>query len=380
MDHYLYGEAMNAWCSGFGKLGFGLMRLPRNQDSSIDVELTKKMVDRFLQAGMRYFDTAWAYEGSEDAIRQALCERYPRESFFLVDKLNAMAAKDEAEAREEIDVSLKRAGVSYFDLYFLHAIQDGKNADIYDQYHLWDYVKQLKAEGKIHHIGFSFHGTPDLLENLLKAHPEVELVQLQINYADWENPKVQSAANLAVCQKHHIPVTIMEPVKGGLLANPPKAIRDLFQKEEPEMSYASWAIRFAASQEGVLTILSGMSSLEQMDDNLSYMKDFRPLNVHEQAVIRQARNILAEADQIACTGCHYCMPGCPVGMRIPDIFTAMNMYKMYGNLEQAKQRYQRAVKDGSPASACLQCGQCEGACPQKLSIISYLEEAARVLE
>ena len=379
MGDCLYGDSKNAWCSGFKKLGFGLMRLPKKDENTIDVEETKEMVDRFLKAGMHYFDTAWAYDGSEDAIREALVERYPRDSFFLVDKLNAWMAKDEAEAKDEINVSLKRAGVSYFDLYFLHAIQNG-NIDVYNRYGLWDYVKQLKEEEKIHHIGFSFHGTPELLENLLNAHPEVELVQLQINYADWENPKVQSRANLEVCQKHHIPVTIMEPVKGGLLANPPKEIQDLFTKEEPDMSLASWAIRFAASQEGVLTVLSGMSTLEQMDNNLSYMKDFQPLNEQEEKVIEQARDILTRADQIACTGCHYCMPGCPVHMLIPDIFSAMNLYKMYGNLERAKHQYQRAVKEGSLASACLHCGQCEGACPQSLPIISYLEEAARTLE
>lgn len=379
MDHYLYGDAKNAWCSGFGKLGFGLMRLPRKDENTIDVEETKKMVDHFMAAGMHYFDTAWAYNGSEDAIRQALVERYPRDRFFLVDKLNARMAKDEAEAKDEINVSLKRAGVSYFDLYFLHAIQDG-NIDFYNRYGLWDYVKQLKEEGKIRHIGFSFHGSPELLENLLDAHPEVELVQLQINYADWENPKVQSQANLAVCQKHHIPVTIMEPVKGGLLANPPKEIQDLLRQAEPDMSFASWAIRFAASQEGVVTVLSGMSSLEQMDNNLSYMKDFQPLNAQENDVILKARDILSEANQIACTGCHYCMPGCPVHMHIPDIFTAMNVYKMYGRLDKAKQEYRFAVNGSSLASQCLHCGQCEGACPQSLPIISYLEEAACTLE
>ena len=379
MDHYLYGDAKNAWCSGFGKLGFGLMRLPRKDENTIDVEETKKMVDHFMAAGMHYFDTAWAYDGSEDAIRQALVERYPRDRFFLVDKLNARMAKDEAEAKDEINVSLKRAGVSYFDLYFLHAIQDG-NIDFYNRYGLWDYVKQLQEEGRIRRIGFSFHGSPELLENLLDAHPEVELVQLQINYADWENPKVQSRANLAVCQKHHIPVTIMEPVKGGLLANPPKEIQDLLRQAEPDMSFASWAIRFAASQEGVVTVLSGMSSLEQMDNNLSYMKDFQPLNAQENDVILKARDILSKANQIACTGCHYCMPGCPVHMHIPDIFTAMNVYKMYGRLDKAKQEYRFAVNGSSLASQCLHCGQCEGACPQSLPIISYLEEAARTLE
>lgn len=379
MDHYLYGDAKNAWCSGFGKLGFGLMRLPRKDENTIDVEETKKMVDHFMAAGIHYFDTAWAYDGSEDAIRQALVERYPRDRFFLVDKLNARMAKDEAEAKDEINVSLKRAGVSYFDLYFLHAIQDG-NIDFYNRYGLWNYVKQLKEEGRIRHIGFSFHGSPELLENLLDAHPEVELVQLQINYADWENPKVQSRANLAVCQKHHIPVTIMEPVKGGLLANPPKEIQDLLRQAEPDMSFASWAIRFAASQEGVVTVLSGMSSLEQMDNNLSYMKDFQPLNAQENDVILKARDILSKANQIACTGCHYCMPGCPVHMHIPDIFTAMNVYKMYGRLDKAKQEYRFAVNGSSLASQCLHCGQCEGACPQSLPIISYLEEAARTLE
>ena len=378
--NYLYGEKKNEWASGFKKLGFGLMRLPRLENGKIDIEQSKKMVDMFLGSGFRYFDTAWAYEGSEEAVKQALTERYPRESYFLVDKINVWMAKSEEEAKDEINVSLKRAGVSYFDLYLLHSLQDGNNSDLYDKYGLWDYAKQLKEEGKIKHIGFSFHGGPELLEKLLNDHPEVELVQLQINYADWDNPDVQSAANLSVCQKHRMPVTIMEPVKGGLLANPPKNIADLFASENEKMSPASLAIRFSASQEGVVTVLSGMSDTEQMSDNLSYMKNFKPLDEHEKKVIEKARELLAKADRIACTACHYCMPGCPQNIHIPDIFSAFNLYKMYCDLSAAKRNYGWSVEDGGKASDCIHCGQCESACPQSLKIIAYLEEAAEILE
>lgn len=365
------------------KMGFGLMRLPREKTSKrdvIDVEQTKLMVDAFIEAGGRYFDTAFIYPGSEAAIKLALCDRYPRESYYLATKLNAgeFACKSEADARNEINISLQRTGAGYFDFYLLHALA-ANNKKRYEEFGLWDFVRQLKAEGKIKHYGFSFHDRPELLDQLLTEHPDAEFVQLQINYADWDEPGVQSRACYEVAVKHGKPVVVMEPVKGGMLANPPEQVKQVFQRVDDSASMASWAIRFAASLPGVMMVLSGMSSLEQMKDNVSYMEHFRLLSEVELQAVEQARETLAGIDHIACTGCHYCTPGCPVEMHIPEIFSVMNVYKMYGDLHRARMDYSWRP-GGSKASACLQCGQCEDACPQHLPIVSYLQEVVEKLE
>ncbi len=249
------------------KLGFGLMRLPRKGDA-IDIDQVKEMVDRFLAAGFTYFDTAWAYEGSEDAIRQALVERYPRDSFQLATKNAAwIRCRTREDAIAQFEASLQRTGAGYFDNYLLHNLGENRT-HFFDDFDLWDFVKEKKAEGKIRHIGISFHSTPEELEEILKAHPEIEFVQLQINYADWENPAVNSKGVYEMARKYDKPVIVMEPVKGGLLANPPESVREILKSAEPSMSEASWAVRFAASLPGVLVVLSGMSSLTQMEDNL----------------------------------------------------------------------------------------------------------------
>lgn len=362
------------------KLGFGLMRLPKNADGTIDVEQTARMADDFLAAGGKYFDTAFVYPGSEEAIRKALVERHPRESYYLATKLNAapFAAKNEEEAKAEFQKSLERTGAGYFDFYLLHALAQDK-VDKYEEYGIWDYAKELKAKGLVKHIGFSFHDKPALLDEILTKHPEAEFVQLQINYSDWNDNGVQSRRNYEVAKKHGKPVVVMEPVKGGTLADPPREVKDVFLKADPEASFASWAIRFVASLDDVMIVLSGMSNEEQMKDNLSYMKDFKPLTEAEQDTIKEARKILLSFDRIPCTGCHYCTPGCPQGIHIPEIFSVMNVYKMYGDLEKARQDY--TWRPGGPkASECIHCGQCEGACPQHLPIISLLEEVVEKLE
>ncbi|MBR2802702.1 MAG: aldo/keto reductase [Erysipelotrichaceae bacterium] len=361
------------------KLGFGLMRLPRKEDGTIDVEQTSVMVDKFLDAGMKYFDTAFVYEGSEEAIRKALVERHPRESYYLATKLNARVAANEAEAKKQIETSLERTGAGYFDFYLLHALQE-ENVGMYDDYHCWDYVKELKAEGKICHYGFSFHSTPERLDQLLTAHPDAEFVQLQINYADWENPSVQSRACYETAVRHGKKVVVMEPVKGGTLASPPQPVKDVFLAADPNASLASWAIRYVASLPGVMVVLSGMSNIAQMEDNLSYMKDFKPLSEEEQEVIAKAKAALASVRQIPCTACHYCTEGCPMQIAIPDIFAAMNAKLIWGQEENAKQRYARATANGGRASDCIHCLQCEGACPQHIEITSWLEEIAAELE
>lgn len=359
------------------------MRLPHEKDvlsAPIDIERTKEMVDSFIHAGGKYFDTAFVYKGSEEAAKLALCDRYPREDYYLASKLNASqwACKDENEAKSEIYSSLKKAGCGYFDFYLLHGLEEG-NLGNYEKYGIWDYIKGLKKEGLIRHWGFSFHDKADLLDKLLTEHPDVEFVQLQINYSDWNDPHIQSRANYEVCVKHDIPVVVMEPVKGGVLSNPPQAVLDIFHQADANASPASWAVRFVASLPQVMMVLSGMSNSEQMNDNLSYMKNFKPLSEAEQKTIDEAREALSKVDRIPCTACHYCTPGCPQGIHIPEIFSVMNMYKMYGNLSRAREDYTWRP-GGAPASECIQCGQCQEACPQHLPIISLLEEVAGILE
>ncbi|MBQ1522839.1 MAG: aldo/keto reductase [Erysipelotrichaceae bacterium] len=355
------------------KLGFGLMRLPKNEDGSIDVPQTSQMVDRFIEAGGTYFDTAFAYPGSEEAIRQALVVRYPRESYTLATKLMVPPeGVNEEDAKREIYTSLERSGAGYFDYYLVHAIQRS-NYKKYEEYGIWDYVKKLKELGLVRHYGFSFHADPELLEELLQKHPDVEFVQLQINYADWENPGVNSRINYEICKKYGKPVVVMEPVKGGILADPIDTAKAIFDRENNGMSYASWALRFVASKDNLLAVLSGMSSIEQMKDNLSFMKDFRPLDEHEEEVIREVQEAYNADQSIPCTGCRYCTKGCPMGIPIPDIFTVQNRKK--GSPEfRTKREYAIVTQDKGKASECIQCGQCEGVCPQHLPIIDLLVE------
>lgn len=250
----------------------------------------------------------------------------------------------------------------------------------YDRYHIWDFVAEQKEKGLIKHVGFSFHAGPKLLDELLTAHPEVDFIQLQLNYADWEDPGVTSRANYEVARKHNKAVTVMEPVKGGRLANPPKEVRALFDAYAPGASYASWAIRFVASLDGILTVLSGMSNVEQMEDNLSYMRDFKPLNDEEQEIIRKAQRILGKSATVPCTACRYCTEGCPRQIPIPDIFSALNKRLGSGQMEEAVRDYLAAAPEGRRASDCIECRQCEGACPQHIPITERLRQAAEMLE
>ena len=361
------------------KLGFGLMRLPQLADKTTDVEQTKQMVDAFIAAGGKYFDTAYIYAGSEPAAKEALCSRYPRESYYLADKLNAaaFACSSEEEAKNEIKVSLERTGAGYFDFYLLHGI-DAENIKRYDSYGIWDYMHQLKSEGLIKHIGFSFHDSPELLEEIIEKHPEVEFVQLQINYQDWEAKNVQSRANYEVARKHGKKIVIMEPIKGGLLASPPASVEKIFKDADPDASCASWAIRFAASLEGVLVVLSGMSTLDQMKDNLSYMTDFQHLSMEENAVIEDAREALSKLPVVPCTNCNYCAKVCPQNVGISGTFSSMNLYTLYGNLPFAKnkERFDVIIAGKAEADACIKCGLCEEACPQRIPIREELEKAA----
>ncbi len=364
------------------KLGFGLMRLPRQADGSIDIAQTKQMIDQFMAAGMTYFDTAYVYDNgnSERAAREALVERYPRETFTLATKLNAwMGNPDEKSAKQQFYTSLERTGAGYFDYYLLHSLKE-ENVEIYDRYHLWDFVKELKEKGLIRHWGFSFHGGPQLLDTLLRAHPQVEFVQLQLNYADWESPSVTSRANYEVARKHGKSIVVMEPVKGGVLANPPKQVQEILHQNDPEASFASWAIRYVASLDGILTVLSGMSDTAQMADNLSYMRAFQPLSKEEQAVIAQAQQEIGKIRSIACTACHYCTKGCPKQIPIPEIFSARNKQLLWGQTQKGENNYAQAVAEKGRAMDCIACGQCERACPQHLEIIDWLKDCAQAFD
>ncbi len=361
------------------KLGFGLMRLPKKGEE-IDVEQVKVMVDRFLEAGFTYFDTAWAYTGSEDAIRQALVERYPRESYQLATKNAAwIGCQTREDAIRQFEESLERTGAGYFDNYLLHNLGEMRT-QAFDKFDMWSFVKEKKAEGKIRHIGFSFHSTPEELEEILIAHPEAEFVQLQINYADWENPSIQSRGVYEMARKYGKAVVIMEPLKGGLLANPPESVAEILKAAEPERSTASWGIRFAANLDGVLVALSGMSNLEQMEDNISFMKDFDHMNESQLQVMDKAREALNRIPLIPCTTCNYCAKVCPQEIGISGTFMAKNIYTLYGDLERAagQERWLVGGHGRKQAVECILCGACEGVCPQHIEIREELKKAAEL--
>ena len=363
------------------KLGFGLMRLP-TKDDEVDIERVCAMADAYMAAGLNYFDTAYVYHGgkSEVAAREAIVKRYPRESFYLADKLPAWSIKT-AEDRDRIfSEQLERAGVEYFDFYLLHSLENGYNYEVYEKYDCFDWAVKKKAEGRIKHFGFSFHGTPELLEAVLDKHPEVEFVQIQLNYLDWDNPIVQSGRLYEILSSRGIPIIVMEPVKGGTLAAPPEEAAAMFEAASPGASPASWALRFVASLDGVMTILSGMSTEEQMKDNIATFTAGKPLSESEKQVVENVRRVMLSSPGIGCTGCRYCTDGCPMSIPIPDIFSAVNTTIRYNENWRAKNFYRSATAGKGKASDCIACGQCEGVCPQHLEIIELLKGAAEKFE
>lgn len=370
---------MDLW--NLPKLGFGLMRLPM-VNGEIDVPQLCDMIDAYMVSGMNYFDTAYMYcDGrSEKVVKTTLVERYPRNSFWLTTKLPQWMM-DSIDDRDRIlNDQLQRTGAGYFDLYLLHSVEDGANYEGYIKYDCFHWAMEKKAEGKIRHFGFSYHGTPELLDQILTEHPEVEIVQIQLNYADMENPLVQSAGLYEVLRKHNKPILVMEPVKGGSLAVTTPDVEERMKAVLPEASIASWALRFAGSLPGVVTTLSGMSDRAQMADNIATFQNFRPLNEAEQAVIAYAQKAIAQSPAVPCTACQYCTDGCPQSIRIPDIFKALSALRIYGEHPRPHGYYEDLTAASGKAKDCITCGQCEGVCPQHLPIIELLKEASEKLD
>ena len=359
-----------------GKLGFGMMRLPRKGDG-IDIEETKKLVDAFMISRFNYFDTAFAYPGSEEAIKEALVNRYPRKSYYLASKCAIWSGcKEKEDAEKELDISLERTGAGYFDFYLLHALNKD-SAKTFEEWGLWEYFLKKKEEGLIKHLGFSFHDSPEVLDDILSKHPEAEFVQLQINWADWEDPKVQSKGSWEVARKHNKDIIVMEPVKGGLLADPHPLVKEVFSSSDPNASPASCAIRFASSLDGVMTVLSGMNTLEMLGDNVKTMWNFKGFDAKQMETIEKAREVFSSLPSIPCTKCDYCAKVCPMDIGISGTFAAMNTLLLYGNETIAKDRYKALVinKGRKNPEKCIKCGKCEEACPQHIEIRSNLEKA-----
>ena len=367
------------------KLGFGLMRLPM-LEGEIDIEQMKKMVDRFIEEGFTYFDTAWMYCSfkSEEAVKEALVSRHDRDTFTLTTKLHVGYVKEEADRDRIFEEQRRKTGAEYFDYYLLHAI-GAESYEKYEKFHCFEWIAEKKKQGLIKHMGFSFHDSADLLDRILTEHPEMEFVQLQINYIDWENDGVQSRKCYEVARKHGKPIIVMEPVKGGTLASLPTEAEKLMKARNTYMSIPSWAIRFAASLDGVMTVLSGMSNLEQLEDNMGYMKDFKPLDEEEKAIIDKSVDIINSSSSIACTACSYCTEGCPMNIPIPQYFSLYNaeiLENPGGKIEWTAQReyYDNLTETHGKASACIECGQCESICPQRLPIIKHLAEITKKFE
>ncbi len=370
------------------RFGFGLMRLPlldASDEGSIDIDQMKKMVDMFIDNGFTYFDTAYMYckFKSENAVKEALTSRYPRDSYTLTTKLHANFIQTKEDRDKIFNEQREKTGVEYFDYYLIHNI----GRDHYKKFtelDCFEWLKDKKAKGLVKHIGFSFHDSADILDNVLSEHPEMEFVQIQLNYIDWDSLSIQSKKCLEVCRKYGKPVIVMEPLKGGVLVrNVPENAKELFRQTRPDMSLPSWGYRFAASQEGVRLVLSGMSSLEQMEENLKFMKDFEPLSTEESEVVAKAVDMVNASIAVPCTGCSYCTPGCPMNIPIPKYFSLYNAEVMEIKEKKwtAQQHfYGRLVNDFGRAGDCIGCGQCEGICPQHIHIIDELKKVSATFD
>lgn len=359
--------------------GFGCMRLPMN-GGKIDYAEFNKMIDAFIENGFNYFDTAHGYHSgkSETSLRDCLVARYPRNKFILTNKLTDAYFNSEADVRPFFESQLKICGVDYFDFYLMHA-QSKEIFSYFKKCRAYEQALEFKAEGKIKHFGISFHDTADVLDEILTEYPQIEVVQIQLNYVDYDDPAVQSRKCLEVCNRHGKPVIVMEPVKGGNLVNLPDGAKKYFEALG-NASTASYAIRFAAGQKGVFMVLSGMSDMAQMNDNISYMKNFKPLDEKEMRAVQNVCAVFNGMNLIPCTACRYCTDGCPKNISIPDLFACLNTKKHYHDWNADFYYKEVHTKNGGKASDCIKCGKCENACPQHLPIRDLLQEVVKEFE
>lgn len=360
-------------------LGFGNMRMPTLPDGSPDVDTVFRMVDAFMAGGYSYFDTAHIYPGSEEMLRRALVERYPRERYQITTKLFLGGCAAPEDMRKQFETSRARLGLEQIDMYFLHGLS-GESIKKAEEFKAFDFLRSLRDSGQVKHIGFSFHGTAAQLDALLDANPDMELVQLQLNYLDWESEKVQSRLCYETARRHGVPISVMEPCKGGLLAGDESEAMQMLQEAEPDVSVASWAFRFIAGLEGIHVILSGMSCPEQVEDNIRTFENFRPLSAEERKRIDRAVEMINAVPGVPCTSCRYCSNGCPQHINIPFFLNQYNSLLRFHNLEIAKHTYFMATRSQPKASECIGCGGCEERCPQHIEITKYLKEVVEQLE
>ncbi len=361
------------------KLGLGLMRLPMN-GQDVDIERTKEMVDEFISKGFTYFDTAYVYHNqkSEGVAKTTLVERYPRESFQLATKLPIGLAESREDVQKLFDTSLERSGAGYFDYYLLHSI-NAQNIEKFDRLGGWEFLQEIKQKGLAKNVGFSFHDSAEMLDDLLAKHPEVDFVQLQLNYIDWESDAVQSRKCYEVARKHNKPIIVMEPVKGGSLASMPDDIAKPLLECTKDASLASWAMRWVASLDGVFMVLSGMSDMDQINDNVKTFDALTPLSPDELVALDKTIENINNCDSIPCTICNYCVKGCPVSINIPQMFRAANTAIIYKNFSGAQGTYNWVAAEGGVPADCIECGQCEDVCPQHISIIEELKKVESVI-
>ncbi len=361
------------------KLGFGFLRLPMREGQGIDWTLLNEMVDTFLAGGGTYFDTAYTYLNglSEEALRRTVVERHPRNAFQIADKLPGYLVKEPEDCERFFQIQLERCGVTWFDVYMLHWLNP-ENYRTAEQFDEFGFLKAMKDRGLARKTGFSYHGSAALLDQILSAHPEVDVVQLQINYLDWNDPAIEAGACYETAVRHGKEVVVMEPVKGGTLANLPEEAHSLLSAYNPGESSASWAIRFAQDLEQVSVVLSGMNAMAQLQDNL---RDLPALTEGEREVLGEVCMILNRSIAISCTSCRYCVSHCPNGIPIPDYFAIYNSYARHPEDGWKMQPvYEKLSQNRGRASDCTACGQCEAHCPQRIAVSGWMPKIAGAME